>query len=281
MKRAFGLIIVVMFIFSPAIQTVRGQDENQEKWIYQKSMENRSPVPYPYLQEADVMWAKKVWRLVDLRQKMNLSLYYPTKPIGDRKSLIDVIYEAIRAGEVKAYDPLNDDMTVVISQDDIEKNFGAGSETIQVADENGVMHDTTIIKTASTMDVKEYIIQEVWYFDKKLSSLQVRILGLCPVRLSINPNTNQLERRKLFWIYYPEFRSIFANHEAYNPYNDAQKISFDDLFLQRRFSGYIIAESNVYDNRTVNMYETGKAALLESDKIKNSIFNMEQDLWEY
>lgn len=281
MKRAFGLIIVIMFVFNPAIQTVRGQDENQEKWIYQKSMQNRLPIPYPYLREADVMWAKKVWRLVDLRQKMNLSLYYPTKPIGDRKSLIDVIYEAIRAGEVKAYDPLNDDMTVVISQDDIEKNFGAGSETIQVADENGVMHDTTITKKASTMDVKEYIIQEVWYFDKKLSSLQVRILGLCPVRLSINPNTNQLERRKLFWIYYPAFRSIFANHEAYNPYNDAQKISFDDLFLQRRFSGYIIAESNVYDNRTINMYETGKAALLESDKIKNSIFNMEQDLWEY
>ena len=172
-------------------------------------------------------------------------------------------------------------MTLEITQDDIEKKFGAGSETIQVADENGNMHDTTIVNNANTSEVKEYIVQEVWYFDKKLSSLNVRILGLCPVRLSMNQNTNQMEKRKLFWIYYPEFRRIFANHEAFNPYNDAQKISYDDLFLQRRFSGYIIAESNVYDNRTIDEYETGRAALLESDRIKNSIFNMEQDLWEY
>ncbi len=281
MKRAIGLIIIMMFVMGPAILSVRAQDENQKKWIYNKSMQNRTPVPYPYLREADVMWAKKVWRLVDLRQKMNLPLYYPTAPIGDRKSLIDVIYDAIRAGEVKAYDPLKDDMTLEITQDDIEKKFGAGSETIQVADENGNMHDTTIVNNANTSEVKEYIVQEVWYFDKKLSSLNVRILGLCPVRLSMNPNTNQMEKRKLFWIYYPEFRRIFANHEAFNPYNDAQKISYDDLFLQRRFSGYIIAESNVYDNRTIDEYETGRAALLESDRIKNSIFNMEQDLWEY
>lgn len=281
MKRALGLIIIMIFVLGPTLQTVRAQEEKQEKWIYQKSMRNRVPVPYPYLREADVMWAKKVWRLIDLRQKMNLRLYYPTVPIGDRKSLIDVIYDAIRAGEVKAYDPMKSDMTLEITQEDIEKNFGAGTETIQVADENGNYHDTTIVNKANTSEVKEYIIQEVWYFDKKLSSLNVRILGLMPIRLSINPNTNQLEKRPLFWIYYPEFRNIFANHEVYNPHNDAQKISFDDLFLQRRFSGYIIAESNVYDNRNVDEYETGRAALLESDRIKNSIFNMEQDLWEY
>ncbi|HHJ11259.1 MAG TPA: gliding motility protein GldN [Bacteroidetes bacterium] len=281
MKKAFGLIIIMMFVMGPAFLCVQAQDENQEKWIYKKSMQNRIPVPYPYLREADVMWAKKVWRLVDLRQKINLPLYYPTEPIGDRKSLIDVIYDAIRAGEVKVYDPIKDDMTIEITQDDIEKKFGAGSETIQVADENGIMHDTTIVIKANTSEVKEYIIQEVWYFDKKLSSLNVRILGLCPVRLSMNTNTNQMEKRKLFWIYYPEFRNILANHEVYNPYNDAQKISYDDLFLQRRFSGYIIAESNVYDNRTIDEYETGRAALLESERIKNSIFNMEQDLWEY
>jgi gliding motility associated protien GldN len=281
MKKAFGLIILSMLLAVPFVQTVQGQVETKERWIYDKSMQNRTPVPYPYLREADVMWAKKIWRLIDLRQKVNLPLYYPTQPIGDRKSLIDVVYDALRAGELQAYDPFHDDMTVKITQDDIEKNFGAGTETIQVPDENGVMHDTTIVNEARTSDVKEYIVQEVWYFDRKLSSLQVRILGLCPVRLSENPNTGQMERRKLFWIYYPEFREVFANHEAYNPYNDAQKISYDDLFLQRRFNGVIITESNVYDNRSIDMYETGRAALLESDRIKNTIFNFEQDLWEY
>ena len=281
MKKAFGLIILTVLTAAPLARVAQGQEETKERWIYEKSMKDRAPVPYPPLREADVMWAKKVWRLVDLRQKFNLPLYYPTTPIGDRKSLIDVLYDALRSGEVTAYDPFHDDMTVKITQDDLEKNFGAGTETIQIPDENGVMHDTTIVNEANTSDVKEYIIQEVWYFDKKLSSLQVRILGLCPVRMSENPNTGQVERRKLFWIYYPDFRDILANHEAYNPFNDAQKISFDDLFLQRRFHGVIISESNVYDNRSIDMYETGKAALLEAQRIKNAIFNFEQDLWEY
>ena len=280
MKRTIFTALAALLLLAPLF-SVKGQEVTKERWIYEKSMQDRKPVPYPYVREADVMWAKKIWRLVDLRQKFNLPLYYPTEPIGDRKSLIDVIYDALRAGEVTAYDPLHDDMTVKITQDDIEKNFGANTEVIQVPDENGVMHDTTIVNEARTSDVKEYIIQEVWFFDKTRSTLDVRILGLCPVRISENPTTGQMERRKLFWIYYPEFREIFANHEAYNPFNDAQKISYDDLFLQRRFHGVIITESNVYDNRSIDSYESGRAALLEADRIKNSIFNFEQDLWEY
>ena len=34
-------------------------------------------VPYPPVREADVLWSKRVWRTVDLRQKINFSLYYP------------------------------------------------------------------------------------------------------------------------------------------------------------------------------------------------------------
>jgi len=236
MKKTFGCIFLLMFVFPPALITVKAQVENQEKWIYQKSMQNRTPVPYPYLREADVMWAKKIWRIIDLRQKMNLPLYYPTRKIGDRESLIDVIVNAVKAGEVDAYNAdVGDDMTVKITQADVDKKFGAGTDTIQVADENGVLHSKIIQNEANTSEVKEYIVQEVWFFDKKLSTIQVRILGLCPIRFSINPQTNQLEKRKVFWIYYPEFRNIFANHEAYNPYNDAQKISFDDYSFSGDF----------------------------------------------
>jgi len=279
MKKITGWIVVAILFITPFFC---GNSIAQEKWIYEESIQKRTPVPYPYLREADVMWAKKIWRILDLRQKKNFPLYYPTKQIGDRMSLIDVILGEIESGTVNAYSAdVGDDMTVMITQADIDKKFGAGADTIQVPDANGQLQTQIIQNERTTSEVKQYIVQEVWYFDKKLSALKVRILGLCPIRVSQNPQTGDTERRKVFWIYYPDFRITFANHEAYNPYNDAQKISYDDLFLQRRFSSYIIAESNVYDNRQVTDYEQGRAALLESDRIKNSIFNMEQDLWEY
>jgi hypothetical protein len=51
--------------------------------------------------------------------------------------------------------------------------------------------------------------------------------------------------------------------------------------LQRRFSGYIYRESNVYDNRAIMDYALGRDALYESERIHNAIFDFEQDLWEY
>ncbi len=63
--------------------------------------------------------------------------------------------------------------------------------------------------------------------------------------------------------------------------NDAQRLSFDDLFMQRRFQSVIVGESNVYNDRKVAEYEVGKATIFEADRIKEELFNFEHDLWEY
>ncbi len=281
MKKIIGLFAILFMLLVFYSQETKAQQAN---WIYEKQIGQRDPAPYPFLREADVMWAKKIWRLIDLREKMNQPLYFPTEPKGDWNSLIDVILGEIKSGTVNAYDgDLGEDMTIQTTLSEIDKKFGASVDTIEVEDPNnpGVYTQEITRTDARSSEVKQYIVQEVWYFDNKLSSLQVRILGLCPIRISYNDDTQNTEKRKLFWISYPDFRSTFANHEAYNRKNDAHRISYDDLFLQRRFASYILAESNVYDNRSVTEYETGRGALLESEKIKEAIFNMEQDLWEY
>ena len=69
-------------------------------------------VPYPHLREADVMYTKRIWQQVDLREKMNHPFYYPVKPIADRKSLFDVIRNALLVeGSLVAYGtgPAGDD----------------------------------------------------------------------------------------------------------------------------------------------------------------------------
>ncbi len=127
------------------------------------------------------------------------------------------------------------------------------------------------------------MLKEEWYFDKQSSSLNVRVIGICPIREFVRESDDptQVQRQKVFWIYYPEARSLLATNEVLNQYNQAQSMSFDDLFIKRYFNSYIVKESNVYNNRDISAYLSGKDAMLESKRIEKEIFDFEQDLWEY
>jgi hypothetical protein len=71
-----------------------------------------------------------------------------------------------------------------------------------------------------------------------------------------------------------------ANADAFNPMNDAQRRTYEDLFQKRFFSSFIIKESNVYD-RSIATYAKGLDALAESERIKEELFLLEHDLWHY
>jgi len=130
-------------------------------------------------------------------------------------------------------------------------------------------------------EVKQLLVYEEWYFDKKHGKLDVRIIGICPYYMGYDTELGRAQRKPLFWIRYDEARDILAKKEAFMANNDAQRISYDDLFLQRRFGSIIFGESNVYNDRMINEYLVGKAALFEAERLKTDLLNLEHDLWEY
>jgi gliding motility associated protien GldN len=250
---------------------------------------NKAPVPYAYVREADVMWAKDIYRIIDLKQKQNLPLYYPTKPINDRYNLVQLILWGIDNEGIRAFsiDDAKNEFTIPLDRTRIDDAFGAGTEVIKKLDVNSGMYvDTTIHNDRKTDEVKQLLIKEKWFFDRNHSVMNVRIVGICPIRVYYRDDdqglpTDLIMKRQTCWVYFPEIRPLLARHEIFNNNNDAQRISFDDYFMQRRFNGYIFAESNVYENRWINSYALGMDALLEADKIKDYLFTMEHDLWEY
>jgi gliding motility associated protien GldN len=202
--------------------------------------------------------------------------------------LINLLLKAISDKTITAFEaPLQDDaeFKVPMTYDQVKQQFGASSKVTQRRDfATGMMKDTTIQQDMQIGEVKQLMIKEVWYFDKQKSTLQVRILGICPIRVYYRDedvNQETVLRKKLFWVYYPEIRPLLARNESLNFYNGARSFSFDDLFLTRRFDSYIVKEENIYNNRAIEAYASGEYAAKESDRIKNSIFNYEQDLWEY
>ncbi len=246
----------------------------------------RKPTPLPYVREADVMWSKMVWRIIDLREKMNQTLYFPTKEIQGRRNLVNLFVEGVKDGKLTAYDAKEDDeFKVPMTFDQVKEAFGATTRTMKVRDiDTGEMVDKPVTGEVRSEEVKQFMVKEEWYFDKQTSTLNVRVIGICPIKefyRDEDVNQETVVRRQLFWIYYPEARELMAANEVFNPLNTARNSSYDDIFLKRRFNSYIVKESNIYDNRNISQYLVGKDAMIESKRIENEIFDYEQNLWEY
>ena len=250
-----------------------------------KTTIDRKPAPMPVIRESDVIWQKTVWRIIDFREKANQIFYYPTRDIQGRNNLVNILLKGIEDKRITAFDATisDNEFKEPISFGQVKQEFGDSIKHIKVTDLNtGNDRDSTIQSELPVRDVKQLEVKEMWFFDKQKSTLQVRILGMCPIRVyKKDPKDSTFVRKRLFWVSYPEIRPILAKQETLNEFNEARGLSFDDIFITRRFDGYIVKEENVYNNRSIEEYAAGEYAFKESERIKNSIFDYEQDLWEY
>jgi gliding motility associated protien GldN len=277
LKRSVLTIILAAF-------AVDGIAQNVLDGVYVRdNYKTRKVIPYTPLREADVMWSRRIWRIVDLREKINHPFFFPLQQINNRMALFDVIKKALNEGKVTAYNNpvVDEEFKTPMTKSELEALFFK-FDTLEREniDNPGVMEKVITKTEMQPKDIEQFLIKEDWFFDKQKSVLDVRIIGICPLSRDYSQGGEFRGYKRLFWLYFPECRSVFANAEVFNRQNMSERRTFEDIFWKRMFGSYIVKEENVYD-RSIVEYKQGIDALLESDRMKADIFNWEHDLWHF
>ncbi|MEZ5014802.1 MAG: gliding motility protein GldN [Chitinophagales bacterium] len=276
MKRLFVITILVI-LSAPLLQAQPTSPARLDGMYKRELLGTREVIPYDDIREADIFWEKRIWRNIDFREKINLPFTWPVDPF------VQVVYDAVVSGELKAYSPLYDDFRegIEMPMEDIMNKFNR-TDTVWLLDEE--TYEEKMVITHTEFDyqtVQKIQIKEDWVFDEETSTLVVRIIGLTMMRDRIDPTTGEtLGSEPMFWVYYPDLRNILIRHEVFNEKNSARYLTYEDIFEMRLFNSYIVKEDNVYD-RFIENYATGIDQVLESDRIKEEIFDYEHNLWEF
>lgn len=238
--------------------------------------ENRV-LPYEPLREADIPWERRMWRIIDVREKINLPFIYPPQPF------FSILAEAAKSGEIKVFK--DETFKEMMNPDEVMSKLVITDTSLIF---NPDTYEDEVVITNSPVnpeDIQKYRVKEMWFFDEESSRMGVRILGIAPIKDYYDESTGEYKYAiPVFWVYYPEAREALSRYEVFNEFNDAAPGTWYDLFEQRRFASYIYKQSNVLDFRLDDYYngpEKGVERLMESERIKAELFNWEHDLWTY
>lgn len=313
---------------------VETKDKPVDGYYRNSDIENREVIPYSPIRQTDVAYRKRVWRELDLREKMNHVFASP------KARLMDIIVKAIENGELTAYDPTptadnptgdNFELMEELPVDQVMARLGGDSVLVEQFNENNeVISSHYESRTFSGENIVKFRIKEDWIFDKQRSVFEPRIVGIAPLitpqipgmetvqpfgpatpaagadpfdpfaPASNNQNTEEnsttseelpvqqtnfgmatIDATPAFWIYFPEARHILVNKEVMNRNNAATGLSYDDVFIKRLFSSYIVKQDNPDDLRIKDYIADDLDRLYESERIKKVIMDWEQDLWSY
>lgn len=253
-------------------------------------VKDRMPLAYENIREDDAVYRQRVWREIDVHEKMNLPFVYKAQDDNGDQRFISILLNAIKNGDATAFDPIDDRFTTPMTFNQIAEQLVGKPKTIQKPDfakdpdgSKGYMKDTTIIDEFNPDNVEKYWIKEDVVFDKESSRLYFRILGIAPLKTIRNEDGSFRDVTPLFWVYYPDLRATLAKYEAYNGKNYGARMSWEEIFESRMFASRIIKSTidNPSDQMIAGYVKDPILRLLEGDNIKEKIFNYEQDLWSY
>jgi gliding motility associated protien GldN len=289
--KAADTVVPVAKLDPLAIDTPKKSLRNDAA-VERNLVKDRTPLAHENIREDDAWYRERVWREIDIREKMNLPFRYKADEDNGNQRFIIILLNALRSGEVTAFDPTVDDrFTTPMTLEKIGEMIAGKCDTTQIPDfvkdpngTKGIFKDTMVCAVFNPDYITKFRVKEEWVFDKESSRLYARILGIAPIKTYVDQSTGAiLGESPIFWVYYPDLRPTLAKYEVYNGKNFGARMSWEELFESRYFSSYIVKSTieNPYDMYIKQYIKDDILKLLEGENIKERIFNFEQDLWSY
>ncbi len=268
MKKLIILTTIILYTFSAKAQQSPLDDITQRDIVQEKL-----PLAYAPVQERDIFWENRIWRVIDIREKMNLPFANPERPF------FTVLVDAAQAGKITLYDTETDDFSYPMNEEALNSKLST-RDTVEIWTEAETMELRVVENEINPEDIKRYRVKEVWYFDSQASVMKVRILGIAPLQEVFDDFGNFKYEKPMFWVHYPSTRNVLAKELAFTEGNQAARTTWEDLLERRQFASTIYKQSDVLNRRLEDMY-SGVDRLMEANKIKQEVFNVEQDFWSY
>lgn len=260
--------------------------------IQRNLVKDRTPLDYEHIREDDATYIQRVWREIDVHEKLNIPFVYKAEGDDGNQRFIMILLNAIKKGDITAFSAVGGDdrFTTPLPFSQIAELLVGKPKTQQIPDwaadpdgSKGLMKDTIISAEFNPDLVERYWIKEDVVFDKESSRMYTRILGIAPLQTILNDDGSFRAVTPIFWVYYPDLRPMLAKFDVYNGRNFGAKMSWEELFESRMFASRIIKSTinNPNDMFISSYVKDPILALLEGENIKDKIFNYEQDLWSY
>lgn len=250
---------------------------------YDRTPHVNTTLAWQPIREADVMWKKRVWREIDTRERQNLPFRFPGDDQTGGGYFIEILVDAIKKGKIKAYSTFNDRFTNALTKEQLIELLVGKPDTTQQEDPiTGEIKQIISNREFDPELVTKYRIKEDWIMDRNLGRMVVRIIGIAPLIDKKNDDGTLRATAPLVWIYYPEARPVLAQYEVFNPDNDVHRLTWDDYFEGRYWSGRIIQVSNPFgDGKFQDGGLTNMEALYQGQQEQERLLNKEHDMWMY
>ncbi|NDV46348.1 gliding motility protein GldN [Paludibacter sp. 221] len=254
----------------------------------------------------DIVWYRIVYRVIDMREKQNYRLYFPIRPDNPTyRSLFKVMLDAICDDGLTAYErgrELTPKYEIALTPEDLRANTilpkdrdeEPNAYLIEVDDLLGKPTVNTDNFAYYVRNQLKYITQEVIFFDKHTSKMHSKVIGIAPLysahpdKSSGNLNAMQsLQYSLLFWVLFDDLRPYLAKQYVISNGNEAQRLTFDDFFVQKLYSSYLLGDNNMYSrmlleyDKVVSPEQFETYVKKEQKRIETELLNFELDLWEF
>lgn len=250
--------------------------------VYDRVQHINSPLLPQNVRENDLMYKKRIWREIDIREKQNMAFRYPGDDYTGGGQFIEIILDAVSKGKVKAYSNMDDRFTTALTKEQIIDMLVGQPDTTWVTNPE-TQQETMVIKRREFNPdiVTKYRLKEEWYIDRNIGRMQRQIIGIAPFKDIYNDDGSFRASQAVFWLYYPEITSMLAQYEVFNPDNDVARMTWYEFFEGRYFASRIIKVSNPFDYSFKEKGMGNLEALYEGQKATEMLFNKEHDLWVY